>query len=486
MEQHEYATGPGEVPVGVTGGRGAGAGQLTAYACVGVHGADSELQALAQRLAEADPAAAHDLFTAAFGLYGARHFGGTVDAGGTVSAGTSWWHGPTVDLPALLRSREGRPVRGLRRARRTAVGLGPGSAAGTRGRHRKPERSPGSTPHEIAVERRTAARLLVAHPLVTAAGPHGAGFPLIRRHADWLAERFLTVLGYPLTIGDSYARLHKAGLPGRGLPGFGPAGYASLVLALAALADGREAELDEPGVRQVLQDWQVLVPGEQGRLTVDRELARALGPLAAPPAATPELSVRRRLAETPVVLLDELTAPERSRLLDHRQAEAELFADFLGLEAEIRAEGIALLDPADELTDLALPGAGTLPQAALLLVERLVEELRPLPEEAAPPAVLVPDALIDGALGDITDEYGLKAGWSRDYLADLTAFRRDALDLLHRMDLIAPAGRAWLLRAPAARYAPRAELHPAPGSGRHSRPAPLIPAPGRSRTELMA
>ncbi len=163
--------------------------------------------------------------------------------------------------------------------------------------------------------------------------------------------------------------------------------------------------------------------------------------------------------------------PERGWLLDHQETEAELFADFLGLEAEIRAEGIALLDPADELTDLALPGSGTLAQAALLLVERLVEELRPLPEEAAPPAVLISDALIDGALGDITDEYGLKAGWSRDYLADLTAFRRDALDLLHRMQLIAPAGRAWVLRAPAARYAPAADLRPAPGSGRHSRPA---------------
>ncbi|MDH6575179.1 DUF2398 family protein [Kitasatospora sp. MAP5-34] len=537
MEQHEYATGPGEGPGGAAGGRGVGAGQLTAYACADVHpelpsgrtpeprtgpraeprtgpsiephagprteactgpstepptGPRTAVRAepaaevppaqpgLAQRLAEADPAAAHDLFTAAFGLYGARHFGGALSPEHAVPAGTSWWHGPTVHLSAALRLRECRPVRGLRRAPR--VEPGPPVGGAPRGRHRKPERSPGSTPHEIAVERRTAARLLAAHPLVTAAGPHGAGFPLIRRHADWLAERFLTLLGYPLTIGHSYARLHKAGLPARGLAGFTPAAYACLVRALPALADGREAELDEPGVRQLLVDWQVLTPGGHGAPSVereverevDRELARALGPLAAPPATTPELAVRRRLAETPVVLLDELTAPERRWLLDHQQAEAELFADFLGLEAEIRAEGMALLDPADELTDLALPGSGTLAQAALLLVERLVEELRPLPEAAAPPAVppavLISDALIDGALGDITDEYGLKAGWSRDYLADLTAFRRDALDLLHRMQLIAPAGRAWVLRAPAARYAPEAELHPAPGSGRHSRP----------------
>ncbi|GAA2148594.1 hypothetical protein GCM10009760_40820 [Kitasatospora kazusensis] len=483
MEQQEYATGPGEGSGGAAGGRGAGAGQLTAYACAAVH---PEPQGLARRLAEADPETAHDLFTAAFGLYGARHFGGAPAVGRAVPAGTSWWHGPTVHLSAALRLRECRQVRGLRRA--APVEPGPPAGGTPRGRHRKPERSPGSTPHEIAVERRTAARLLAAHPLVTAAGPHGAGFPLISRHADWLAERFLTLLGYPLTIGHSYARLHKAGLPGRALDGFTPAGYACLVRALPALADGRTAELDEPGVRRLLTDWRVLTPGGDGVPPVDRELARALGPLAAPPAGTPGLAVRRRLAETPVVLLDELTPPERRWLLENQQAEAELFADFLGLEAEIRAEGMALLDPADELTDLALPGSGTLAQAALLLVERLVEELRPLPEEAAPPAVppavLISDALIDGALGDITDEYGLKAGWSRDYLADLTAFRRDALDLLHRMQLIAPAGRAWVLRAPAARYAPQAELHPAPGSGRHSRREPAYRAATPAATVL--
>ncbi len=150
----------------------------------------------------------------------------------------------------------------------------------------------------------------------------------------------------------------------------------------------------------------------------------------------------------------------------------------LGLTAEIRAEGIALLDPADELTDLALPGPGTLAQAALLLAERLVEDLRPVDTDTAPPAVLIPDALIDGTLGDITDDYGMSAGWDAGYLADLAAFRRDALDLLHRMGLAAPAGRNWLLRAPAARYAPRAELQPAPGSGRHSRPAT---GPGQPR-----
>ncbi|WP_253795322.1 DUF2398 family protein [Kitasatospora paracochleata] len=464
MERHEYASGAPAGP-GRTGiGRAGGAGRLVAPAPAGLY---PQAELLAGRFAEAGPDAAHELFTAAFGLYGARHLGGAPDRSCAFSPRVSWWHGPSAYLTAALRTRPP----GYRRIRRDAPPAAQGGAA-TAGRHRKPERSPAAGHPAAAAERRTAARLLLAQPLVTAAGPHRAGFPLIRRHAGWLAERFRELLGYELTVGPGWARLRKAPLSDRGLTGYGPAGYAELALALGALADGRAAEVERPEVRRVLTDWQVLAADGEA----DRELAVALAAPAVEVAAGPGLTVRRLLAETPVVLVDELAPAERDWLLGRLAAEAELFADFLGLEAEVRAEGMALLDPADELTDLALPGTGTLAQAALLLAERLVEELRPLPEEAAPPAVLVPDALIDGALGDITDDYGLRAGWEPGYLADLTAFRRDALDLLCRMGLTARAGRAWVLRAPAARYAPELE-QPAQGSGRHSRPA----APGQAR-----
>ena len=58
-----------------------------------------------------------------------------------------------------------------------------------------------------------------------------------------------------------------------------------------------------------------------------------------------------------------------------------------------------------------------------------MEQLRPLPESKALPestAVPVetgavtgglPEALIDGTLGDVADEYGAAAGWCRDRLA---------------------------------------------------------------------
>ncbi|OKI31050.1 TIGR02678 family protein [Streptomyces sp. CB03911] len=574
MDQQEHGAGTVRVPGGTSDGRTGGAGRGATDACVAVRDSrpdgepgglpgrrpaagrppgpagldgtpDPGLLRLAGWFAEASEESAHDLFTAAFGLYGARHFGArsgpqapgprppvpdAPGADGTVS----WWHGPSAHAPAARLVREARPLPGLRRARRTA-GVAVEAAApagGRRGKHRKPEPAPapaGPQERSAAAERRIAARLLLAHPLITAAGPHGEGFPLIRRHRDWLTERFDTLLGYRLVVGPWHARLGKAGLgpggarrlehPGSGTP-FTPGEYAQLAVALSVLVDAPERlplgrlvaavraasplpaagrgpgpEADLAGALRVLTDWQVLSATGSGldtldptaELTVDQELARALpaGPPAlaadaedlvrrAAEAADPGTAVRRRLAETPVVLHDDLPGAERAWLAEQWHTVAGTFADFLGLEAELRTEGVALLDPADELTDLALPGTGTLARAALLLVERLVEELRPLPGEPTAPAVPIPDALIDGALGDIADEYGLRAGWRRDYLADRTALRRDALDLLARMGLIAPTPRGtyppgWLLRAPAARYAPEAELLPAPGTGRHSR-----------------
>ncbi|MFB7615081.1 DUF2398 family protein [Kitasatospora sp. NPDC056181] len=576
MEQQEYAAGATQVAGGTSDGRAGGAGRGTTDAVVAVREAgpdapqeagpaaeaaglspDPGLLRLARWFAEAGPGTADDLCAASFGLYPARHFGVPAEpaaglAPGPAGAEVSWWHGPTAHAPAALRAREARAARGLRRARRDA-GASPvvpsGAKPGTPGKHRKPEQSrssaAGTQDRSAAAERRIAARLLLAHPLVTASGPHADGFPLIRRHRDWLTERFDTLLGYRLVVGPWHARLCKAGLgpgaarrlehPGTGAP-FTPGGYAQLALALALLVDAPEelplgrllvamraaapgpdraaapADLADLAMAfAALADWQVLadIPAdltEEGAvLTVDRELARAVP--AGPPAlaadaaglicrageAEPGTAVRRRLAETPAVLAADLTEDQRTWLRDHGHTGPAALADFLGLEAEIRAEGVALVDPADELTDLALPGAGTVAQAALLLVERLVEEVRPLPGEAVDADVPVPDALIDGVLGDLADEYGLPAGWRRDYLADRTALRRDTLDLLHRMGLLAPTPRGtrppgWLLRAPAARYAPAADLLPAPGTGRHSRrdATVTIPAPAGPREEQRA
>lgn len=421
----------------------------------------------------------------------------------------------------------------------------------------------------LAAEHRSAARLLLAHPLVTSDGPHADLFPLIRRHADWLGKRFQQVLGYRLLVDSSYARLFKAGLgagAGRrleratGTP-FTPHTYACLALALSVLvtapeqlllsqlvADIRaaaadaEIELEETGraagkrtlvaALRLLVEWGVLIEteghvaalaqdaGGEALITVDRELARVVvaGPLAQardgadlvrraadPGFGGPRTYVRRMLVETPVVYLDELTDAERDWLRTRQRREAQAFSELLGLEMEIRAEGVALVDPEDELTDLHLPGTGTVAQAALLLAERLVERLRP--QEPGHPAtggklvigVAVPDGLMDELLSELVAEYGQRSSWQRSYLEDIPALREAVLDLLSRMRLMArtgrlraegdglpdgyadeapegrtvtdvrgarPGGDGWVLLAAVARYATRVTVRPATAVGK--------------------
>ncbi|MYS22501.1 TIGR02678 family protein [Streptomyces sp. DvalAA-14] len=362
----------------------------------------------------------------------------------------------------------------------------------------------------LAAVRRTAGRLLLARPLVTSDGPYAELFPLIRRHADWLTGRFQQVLGYRLLVDTSHARLFKAGLgvgSGRRLErssgaAFTPRTYACLALALSVLvtapeqillsqlvADIKAAAADarmewEAGGRvtqkrtlsaalRQLVEWGVLTETEgsvaaveqddsgEALISVDREIARAVvaGPLsqsmngadlvrraADPGFAGPRTYVRRMLVETPVLYLDELTDAERDWLRTRQRRESQAFSELLGLEMEIRAEGAALIDPEDELSDLHLPGSGTLAQAALLLLERLVERLRP--DDPGHPAtggrlvigVPVPDGLVDAILAELVSAYGSRSNWKRELVDDPDALREAAIDLLVRMRLVARDG----------------------------------------------
>lgn len=72
----------------------------------------NDLLKLARWFDRCDDATAHDVFVAAFGLYGARHLGGVPDAGEEVPATTSWWDGPVAPVPVALRERGSRTQRG--------------------------------------------------------------------------------------------------------------------------------------------------------------------------------------------------------------------------------------------------------------------------------------------------------------------------------------------------------------------------------------
>lgn len=82
-------------------------------------------------------------------------------------------------------------------------------------------------------------------------------------------------------------------------------------------------------------------------------------------------AVSRRLLCDPVVYYDELPDDERAYLISQRVPLTRRLAEATGLVAELRVEGIALVDPDDQLTDVRIPEQGTDGHATLLLAEHL-------------------------------------------------------------------------------------------------------------------
>ena len=81
----------------------------------------------------------------------------------------------------------------------------------------------------------------------------------------------------------------------------------------------------------------------------------------------------RRLLEDPVVYYDELAADESAYLSTQRGAIVRRISELTGLVAEVRAEGIAMVDPDDDLTDLRMPESGTDGHVTLLVATELAE-----------------------------------------------------------------------------------------------------------------
>jgi uncharacterized protein (TIGR02678 family) len=153
--------------------------------------------------------------------------------------------------------------------------------------------------------------------------------------------------------------------------------------ALSRVAGEEDAFVREAG--DVLYDVErrvlaVLISAPRGPSTIaardctarTRELTAEAEPL------SEELRTRairhrltRRLLDNPVVYYEELSEAELAYLSSQRAALTRRISERTGLVAEIRAEGIALVDPRDELTDLRMPEVGTDGHVALLITEHL-------------------------------------------------------------------------------------------------------------------
>jgi uncharacterized protein (TIGR02678 family) len=367
----------------------------------------------------------------------------------------------------------------------------------------------------IADERRDAARSLLNSPLVLAARDP-QGHREIRRHADHLRTMFRNYLGYRLVVDAGFARLFKAGLgPGNGRPllrsskrPFSPRDYTYLALLCSVLITSRrqillssvvadirqaaaEADVELGGdtlterralvhaLRQLIE-WGVVTedagdvaayaddPSNEALLWVESEILRHLlavslrevddpAELVRLAASTgPEAvrhAVRRKVVECPVVMADELPDQELAWLRQYQRREAQILEDNVGLRLEIRSEGVAALDPQDQLTDMKFPREGSLGQAALLAAAELVAELDAGSLTPAAASVPVPPGLLATVVDRLLATYGHR--WSKEYVGNPDRLAPEVEDLLVDMGLLARSASGDLaLRAVAARYAP--------------------------------
>jgi uncharacterized protein (TIGR02678 family) len=126
----------------------------------------------------------------------------------------------------------------------------------------------------------------------------------------------------------------------------------------------------------------VLLSGTRGPSTISAgSFTERLTSLADEPAPdTDELRNRalrqrltRRLLDDPVVYYTDLDEAERAYLVSQRHAITRRIEEATGLLAEVRSEGIAMVDPDDELTDVRMPEQRTDGHVTLLVTEFLAE-----------------------------------------------------------------------------------------------------------------
>jgi uncharacterized protein (TIGR02678 family) len=105
-------------------------------------------------------------------------------------------------------------------------------------------------------------------------------------------------------------------------------------------------------------------------------------------------TLTRRLLDDPVLYLDELSPAESAYLASQRGALTRRITELTGLVPELRAEGLAMVDPDDDLTDLRMPESGTDGHVALLVAEYLAGK---------------------GGTVPLTELYCQVAGWAQDH-----------------------------------------------------------------------
>ena len=136
-----------------------------------------------------------------------------------------------------------------------------------------------------------------------------------------------------------------------------------------------------------------------------------VGKLLEDPTATPtdriqQIRVRlvRVLLDDPILYFRDLSEEERTYLDQHRGHLLRQIHEATGLIAEVRAEGIAMLDDGGDLTDLKLPEESAEGRLALSLARWLAEFFRNCPD------AVIPTLMIEEQARTIGEEVHLTEG----------------------------------------------------------------------------
>ncbi len=152
----------------------------------------------------------------------------------------------------------------------------------------------------------------------------------------------------------------------------------------------------------------------------------------------------RRLLDDPVVYLDALDAELRAYFINQRGALATRLCEATELAAEQRAEGLALVDEAGALSDVAMPAEGTEAHVTLLVAEFLAGRQRAHAGAGASMASMTSMTLheITAFVAEAKKRYGTYWRKSAREPGAEHELAGNALERLQKLQLVACAGDA--------------------------------------------
>jgi uncharacterized protein (TIGR02678 family) len=164
------------------------------------------------------------------------------------------------------------------------------------------------------------------------------------------------------------------------------------------------------------------------------------------------MHARRRLLENPVVLYSELPPVEEQYLREHTRQEAYWAEQYLGLQVEVRAEGMVAVDPEGLLTDLPFPGGSTIARISLLALPSLLSHAEP----GEFGLYRVNDHRLSEACAELVERH--PNAWAKRDLANMDTLAGRVAEFLLTAGVVRPARAGELMLVPAAfRWEPIAD-----------------------------